>query len=339
MGIALPPWVVEAHNNVWVLSSYGIIFGIGLPALVVRVQYSLQKFEFRLTFGASQGNWWFGSRRKTKDGIFTQTATNFWKALSETSDVDEVVSALGHATEWETMAPTSSASSSALRALEKNIGSELGPRLVRARQQFKRAIGKLDARWDSLVLLYAHLLRLSIEDPALQKRMSSFNDGQSSSSELFTGQTHVLLQTPGLLNALLNITTARNWSQPSIAAMRLHAYLAQGILPGSPGARWAQLPGMKRGDIRALPATSRDFADIIAHLEEQKNVFSADARKTVERLGRIEIVDAKFKGTLLYVWRNCKCRLTRCSNWRAHRDPTGTSTSNHEAPHFSACSR
>ncbi|KAH9037635.1 Sec63 Brl domain-containing protein [Lactarius pseudohatsudake] len=258
MGIALPPWVVEAHNNVWVLSFYGVIFGIGLPALV--------------------GNWWFGSRSKTKDGVFTQTATNFWKALTETSDVDDVVSALSSATEWETMAPKSSASSGALRVLEKNIEVELGPRLIRTRQQFKRATGKLDARWDSLVLLYAHLLRLPIEDPVLQKR-----------------QTQVLLQTPALLNALLSITTARNWSQPSIAAMRLHAYLAQGILPGSQGARWAQLPGMKKGDIRALPATSRDFADVISHLEEQKNVLAEDARKAVERWGRIEIVNATFK--------------------------------------------
>ena len=35
MGIALPPWIVEAHNNVWVLGTYGILFGIGLPVIVV----------------------------------------------------------------------------------------------------------------------------------------------------------------------------------------------------------------------------------------------------------------------------------------------------------------
>lgn len=125
----------------------------------------------------SQGNWWFGSRSKTKDGVFTQTATNFWKALTETSDFDDVVSALSRATEWEAMAPKSSASSDALRALEKSIEAELGPRLIRTRQQFKRAISNLDARWDSLVLLYAHLLRLPIEDAALQKRAPSLRDG------------------------------------------------------------------------------------------------------------------------------------------------------------------
>ena len=44
MGIALPPWIVEAHNNIWVLGSYGVIFGIGLPALVVRVRCLLCNF-------------------------------------------------------------------------------------------------------------------------------------------------------------------------------------------------------------------------------------------------------------------------------------------------------
>jgi hypothetical protein len=68
----------------------------------------------------------------------------------------------------------SSASSGALRVLEKNVEAELGARLVRMRQQFKRVTGKLDARWDSLVLLYAHLLRLPIQDAAVQKRTPSY---------------------------------------------------------------------------------------------------------------------------------------------------------------------
>ena len=58
---------------------------------------------------------------------------------------------------------------------------------------------------------------------------------------------------------------------------------------------------MKTSDIRALPATSRDFADVISHLEEQKNVIAGDARKALERWGRIEIIDARFKGTLHYI--------------------------------------
>jgi translocation protein SEC63 len=82
--------------------------------------------------------------------------------------------------------------------------------------------------------------------------------------------------------------------------MRLHAYLAQGVLPGSPGARWAQLPGLKKDEVRALPRSSRDFSDVIAVLEQQKNAFAAEARKTVETWGRVEIVDARFRGALQY---------------------------------------
>lgn len=36
MGIALPKWIVEGKNNIWVLGLYGIIFGAALPGLVVR---------------------------------------------------------------------------------------------------------------------------------------------------------------------------------------------------------------------------------------------------------------------------------------------------------------
>lgn len=45
MGIALPPWIVEAHNNVWVLGTYGILFGIVLPVIVVCNHSSSQEFE------------------------------------------------------------------------------------------------------------------------------------------------------------------------------------------------------------------------------------------------------------------------------------------------------
>lgn len=36
MGIALPQWIVEGQNNIWVLGVYGLLFGGALPALVVR---------------------------------------------------------------------------------------------------------------------------------------------------------------------------------------------------------------------------------------------------------------------------------------------------------------
>lgn len=42
MGIALPPWIVEGHNNIWVLGVYGLLLGVGLPILVVRTRSHVQ---------------------------------------------------------------------------------------------------------------------------------------------------------------------------------------------------------------------------------------------------------------------------------------------------------
>jgi translocation protein SEC63 len=36
MGIALPQWIIEGKNNIWVLGLYGVLFGGVLPVFVVR---------------------------------------------------------------------------------------------------------------------------------------------------------------------------------------------------------------------------------------------------------------------------------------------------------------
>ena len=40
MGIALPQWIIEGKNNIWVLGLYGVLFGGVLPVLVVRSIFS-----------------------------------------------------------------------------------------------------------------------------------------------------------------------------------------------------------------------------------------------------------------------------------------------------------
>jgi preprotein translocase subunit Sec63 len=50
MGIALPKWVVESQNNMYVLGVYGLLFGICLPYFVVRngIRFSVQLYVLRL---------------------------------------------------------------------------------------------------------------------------------------------------------------------------------------------------------------------------------------------------------------------------------------------------
>ncbi|THH16920.1 hypothetical protein EW146_g3795 [Bondarzewia mesenterica] len=254
MGIALPRWIVEAQNNIWVLGIYGLVFGVSLPMLV--------------------GRWWFGNRQKTKDGIDAQTAARFFKSLTEASGIDEVVGALGKAVEWERTGKKGGLAE--LEALEKAIDAKIGQRWKDVRLLVEG--GENDGRWRTLVLLHAHLLRLEVKDAGLKRE-----------------QADLLLRTPGLLNALLNISMARNWFIPTMAVMQLHAYLAQAVLPASGKVKYAQLPGIGQDDIKAIPEDVEDINDYVHVLEEKSDGRLRDVKKAAERWGRLEIVEVSFK--------------------------------------------
>lgn len=84
LGIALPTWIVESQNNVWVLSAYGLVLGIGLPLIVAR--------------------WWYGTRARTKDGVLNATALGFFTKLKKTTRMPEMVQLLGQTEELTALA-------------------------------------------------------------------------------------------------------------------------------------------------------------------------------------------------------------------------------------------
>ncbi|KAI0637606.1 DnaJ-domain-containing protein [Trametes polyzona] len=259
MGIALPKWIVESGNNIWVLGAYGLIFGGALPAIV--------------------GRWWFGNREKTKDGVHTRSAAAFFKGLSEESGLDDVASSLGKAFEWELPKSNLGKVDGELSSLENKIKAELGDKWDELVKLAEATPKEHAIRRRAFILLYAHLLRLKVYAPTLQKE-----------------QTRVLLQTPSLLNAMVNIAMARNWLLPTIAAMRLHAYLAQAITPGQPDLKAAQLPGIDLADASTLPKSeSPDYSAAISALSKSEPSALPEAQKALERLGHAEIVDASFK--------------------------------------------
>lgn len=80
MGVALPKGLVEG-NGFFVLTFYALAFGLGLPYFIVSscnvnmFQYSKQLFF--------QAQWWYKSRRLTKDKILNKTMGVFVKGLKE----------------------------------------------------------------------------------------------------------------------------------------------------------------------------------------------------------------------------------------------------------------
>ena len=152
MGIALPQWIIEGKNNIWVLGVYGVIFGGVLPVLV--------------------GRWWFGSRQKTKDGVNALSAASFFKSLSEDSGIDDVVGTLGKSYAWESKPPSKSADME-LEQLERSVSVKMGADWEKVLKLAGVTKTRLDdeasvRRQGALVLLYAHFLRIEIGIPSLQ---------------------------------------------------------------------------------------------------------------------------------------------------------------------------
>lgn len=78
--------------------------------------------------------------------------------------------------------------------------------------------------------------------------------------------------------------------------MRLHAHLAQALIPGSERLRFAQLPGIKTAEVDTLAHGARDLGDVLSTLEKNSDSRAVDVKKALQKWGRIEIVDAAFKG-------------------------------------------
>lgn len=143
MGIALPSWIVESKNNIWVLGLYAILIGGLLPGMV--------------------GRWWFGSKGKTKDGIKVSTAEGFWKGVEEASGISDIVRVVGSAFRYELQSKNTTDLSKIEEEIEKKVGKDWN-------ETKKAADGEQAAKARrALTLLYAHFLRLDLESKALKQ--------------------------------------------------------------------------------------------------------------------------------------------------------------------------
>lgn len=66
-GIALPSWIVEKENSVWVLGLYGLIFMVALPSVV--------------------GMWWYRSIRFSGDKVLLDTSQMYFFFIHKTPDM------------------------------------------------------------------------------------------------------------------------------------------------------------------------------------------------------------------------------------------------------------
>ncbi|KAF9438192.1 secretory subunit [Entomortierella beljakovae] len=190
MSIALPPWLVEAHNNYWVLSAYGIVCGLMLPYFI--------------------GKWWYKSGNYTKDKIRTRTMGTFFKKLSETSKPKEIVEILAQADEFKEDIEARSSDAAALEALGVEVDKALESRNGEKFEYNSKNTEPVQLK--VLTLLYAHTLNVSVED-----------------SHLAQDQADIATKTLHLINGMIMITTARQWLSVSLFLMDMSQILVQGL--------------------------------------------------------------------------------------------------------------
>lgn len=130
VGIALPSWMVEGGQSLWVLAAYCVTLLVGLPVLV--------------------GRWWYRSAKITKDSLLTQTAERYFRGLDDKMTIDQLISLLTTAAEFDAInCPKAEIDELETKVIEKCGAHTAG--------QYKPAE----------VLLRAHMSRISLSGPSL----------------------------------------------------------------------------------------------------------------------------------------------------------------------------
>lgn len=128
VGIALPSWMVEGGQSLWVLAAYCITLLVGLPVIV--------------------GRWWYRSAKVTKDGLLVQTAERFFRGIDDKTTSDQLITLLCSAAEFDHL----SVDEASIEPLTTKIESTFGI----------RPTGKYAAIES---LLRAHMARIPVTAP------------------------------------------------------------------------------------------------------------------------------------------------------------------------------
>ncbi|KAG0258354.1 secretory subunit [Mortierella polycephala] len=190
MSIALPSWLVEAHNNLWVLSAYGIVCGLMLPYFI--------------------GKWWYRSGDFTKDQIRTKSMGVFFKQLKEMTKIKEIVEIISLADEFKEDIMSRPSDEAELEKLGALVNTALENKNGEKFEYSKKTTSLPALK--ALTLLYAHTLNVPVEDKGLAQ-----------------DQVDIAAKTLHLIHGMIQITFARQWLKVSLDLMDMSQILVQGL--------------------------------------------------------------------------------------------------------------
>lgn len=259
-GIALPQFLIAEGNGKYVLMFYGILLGIGLPWLV--------------------GKWWYGMQKMTKERILVTTAGNMFKEFKDRMDGGDVLSAVSSGMEYQEILPSGKADNG-LGKLEKKLQAtnELDLAMLEKDKQF---LSELDdaTRRKTLALIWAYLGRIQLDDRTLE-------------AEKFEVAPTALR----LTEALASIGLAYGFTQPVLSTYQMAQSLTQAIPPTTLNLPLLQLPHFNPEIIQKIEtktaSTSKDHLTVQSFMAlpaEQRQALAQAAGLPNDRLKQAEQV-------------------------------------------------
>ncbi|POR34694.1 Patatin-like phospholipase domain-containing protein [Tolypocladium paradoxum] len=152
IGIALPKFIVSDGNGKYLVLLYTGLLGVLLPYLV--------------------GSWWYGTKKRSKEGVLMESANNLFRQYDESMDEAGIVTALSAGKEFEDVLKGDKAESG-LAKIESRITAEGdgSPFAAGFSVKDKDKLQDLDngVRRKALALLWAYLGRVELDDAALTR--------------------------------------------------------------------------------------------------------------------------------------------------------------------------
>ena len=261
-GIALPQFLVSQGSGKYVLAFYGLLLGIGLPWLV--------------------GKWWYGMQKVTRERVLVNSAGNMFRTFKEQMDAGDAVTAVSTANEYEEILGGGANAENGLGKLEKKLAVP-GKGEVALLPKYKKAVDDIDdpVRRKALALLWAYLLRMDVEDKTLE-------------AEKF----EIVLTAMHMNEAFLSICLAFGFTAPVLASYQLSQSLVQAIAPAPAACTpLLQLPHFTSSIVNHIEHSASSsqkghmsIQSFMALPSEQRHTLALAAGLTKDRLKEAESI-------------------------------------------------
>ncbi|KAF7194328.1 Translocation protein sec63 [Pseudocercospora fuligena] len=193
-GIALPQFLVAEGSGKYILAMYGLLLGIGLPWLV--------------------GKWWYGMQKQTRERILVTSAGNMVREYKDRMDGGDVIAAVSTAVEFRDILHGTK-SEQDLGKIENRLLSNPEAALL-PKDQAKLKDLEDQARRKTLALLWAYLTRTDVGDKTLEAEKFEVAPTAEQMTQAFT-----------------SIALAYGFTAPLMSTYHANQSLVQAVPPSS----------------------------------------------------------------------------------------------------------